>query len=1849
MTIYTRTAEILRYGVTLPSQNIRQVAACSLILALMLPIAIPIPTFGSTLMLSKQKGLGLTLETSLLQSASDLISSIPLTIASFVGKVSKRGPSSGNNLKLRTARIRALVTPIEGQQIGMIVGESRQLTALPVDSSGNAVSGVPVEWTLPECDIARIESDRIVALKPGVARLRLRVGNREDEFEVVIGESPASSMSVVYDDVDENLYRTFFSPQENLGTPGGQVEAQSPASAAAFRRSIERPGSSNFSFSLPIAGSSARGASVGVDLVYNSRLWSLWKPPFGSLPSKYWYNQQSDWLAPGFKMTLGSLRRLDYYNFSLTSPNGTQHQLHYVSGNNYARTYESADGTFVKLDITADGSTVNSPALVSYPDGTKVEYSRISTSTLFFPTNIKDRNGNITQVAYKPNDTVGRIWYIKDSLNRYSTFHYDLANKLVAVTVPGLDGGPVRETIRFYYDTIDFDTTTQRFTGTVSAHNVPTSATVLEYIYFPGNNTGYKYEYSPAWGMIYKVSNLRGMTVDSSSLTVTGSVTSDGETAASTTYNYPMTLGAPLTEVPAYTTRTDDWLGRTTTHAPVTSFSVNKNTADGRVETRITAPDGTITESWAKIALNSWNDGLITDVFTKSPDGSFEKEWSHTKTFWGNQSSAPGRKNIRINKIENTNDAVQTKATTFEYDNYNNQTKITEHDFDLPGDEGDELRRTEITYENGNGWINNRLANLPKSVKTFVGTTIVSRTDYEYDGSSLVEYGPTPITQHDPTYNSGVPPGQHCSWVCPTACQGLSSPGDCQCPLEEECTPVPVFNSATNYRGNVTKVTSFADPANAADPDKTETTVKYDVVGNMVETGADCCKKREWVYSSTNLYAWPTKQKDGDAGLLETTFSYDFNTGLLLNSVDPNMQPTSLTYDGDTLRQTRVDMPNGAWAETEFNDTEYPYHVKTTSSLDASRSVSGWSFINGIGQGFRSRNQTAEGYLSNDVDFDNMGRAVKSFTAYTVTNRDDTRPGGVSFTAATSYDGLGRVLTATLPDGTTVQNEYLGLVATVTDQAGKKRRQTADSLDRIVRVDEPDASGVLGNQPTHYEYDGNDNLVKVIQSDGTITQERLFKYDGLSRLTHEREVEANATLNDAGVYIGGSGTWTGVYKYDTDSLLEWGVDARGVKTTFGYDGLNRILTVTYSGESGYQTPMVTYTYDQTESGTYNKGRLTKVETAEDPTYGTPATIQNYRYDKVGQVIKHTQSIGSETYFQEYGYNLAGQMTAQKYPSGRVVETEIDNFGRMAEVSDAQRTYVSGLAFNAQGMLSQINLGNGTNEAFAYNDRFQMTSQSLNKGTEALQRYEYGYGEINFSTGNVDPEKNNGQLAKIESFIGTNKQASQRFGYDQLGRLEEAREHRGDNDSLTYKQVFDFDRFGNKYRKAASNPTTGQANPLPFTPIEEATTPGTGDIDKATNRFRTGTTYDDAGQVIGDSKFRELAFAYDANGRQVKATKTNQPDAWTVYDALGNRVATKINEVWQLMVYDAFGKLVAEYGVAAETTGGVKYIQQDWQGSVRTVTNSNGFVVARTDHQAFGEDIGVGVGLRKVEQGYSADKTTRQGYGLTENDSSGLSHTWFRKLETVAGRWSSPDPYKGSMRLGNPQSFNRYSYVVNTPTNLIDPSGLDPLLDAVNLAKELLKFGPCGKLIGSNADQVLAEVYRKGRISLVSRIPDSRSGRRGQIRHPGRAFEPDELAVMRVLTVGGRVIKGSERIYVNSANFLPLSLHLQAQAIIHELMHYVGNNLGLNPFSAAFNEEHDLPFKNAIYSRCIYGNPEQNDLDLRNRVVPIHFAGGGGRGGGGGGYGSFSRISDSGRQFDWLELYYKSLFPRIIIL
>lgn len=79
---------------------------------------------------------------------------------------------------------------------------------------------------------------------------------------------------------------------------------------------------------------------------------------------------------------------------------------------------------------------------------------------------------------------------------------------------------------------------------------------------------------------------------------------------------------------------------------------------------------------------------------------------------------------------------------------------------------------------------------------------------------------------------------------------------------------------------------------------------------------------------------------------------------------------------------------------------------------------------------------------------------------------------------------------------------------------------------------------------------------------------------------------------------------------------------------------------------------------------------------------------------------------------------------------------------------------------------------------------------------------------------------------------------------------------------------------------------------------------------------------------------------------------------------------------------------------------------------------------------------------------SASATTTQLVGMSykftgkERDSeSGLDNFGFRYNSSSLGRFMSPDPVMASGRVENPQTWNRYTYVLNNPLRFIDPLGL----------------------------------------------------------------------------------------------------------------------------------------------------------------------------------------------------------------
>ena len=578
----------------------------------------------------------------------------------------------------------------------------------------------------------------------------------------------------------------------------------------------------------------------------------------------------------------------------------------------------------------------------------------------------------------------------------------------------------------------------------------------------------------------------------------------------------------------------------------------------------------------------------------------------------------------------------------------------------------------------------------------------------------------------------------------------------------------------------------------------------------------------------------------------------------------------------------------------------------------------------------------------------------------------------------TEYDLIGRVTAITTPDNARVTTSYQGNQTTVTDQALKSRRSLTDALGRLTTVIE-DPNGL--NYQTVYQYDALDNLRSVNQG----SQTRTFAYDSLSRLTQAFNPE--------------SGTVS--YLYDSNGNLTSKTDARSIVTNYQYDALNRLTQRSYSDS----TPSVTYAYDSA-AVPFSKGRLASVISSASSQYFD-------EYDPLGRVKSSRQTTDSQTYSFSYGYDLAGNLTSETYPSGRLITTSYDSAGRISGLSgqnpgEGMKNYVSTISYEAHGAMKAMALGNGLWEHADFNSRLQPTEIGLgtSNSDSSKLRLAYGYGSTN-NNGNV--------LSQNISFDAT--AINQSYTYDALSRLKTAGE------TSAWNQTFDYDRYGNRAVQTGSH----IPNPM-FTPQSLS------DFSASNNRIiAAGYEYDAAGNMTRDVSGR--IFGYDAENHQINF---NNLVAYS-YDGDGKRVKKTESANTTVFVYDAFGQLTAEYESAGEATEGTQYLTSDHLGSTRAVTDASGTVKQRIDYLPFGEELGTGIGVRTAAMGYGVSDELRQKFtGYERDNESGLDFAQARYFGSFFGRFTSPDPFGG--KILDPQSLNRYTYTLNNPFRYTDPTG-----------------------------------------------------------------------------------------------------------------------------------------------------------------------------------------------------------------
>jgi RHS repeat-associated protein len=1071
------------------------------------------------------------------------------------------------------------------------------------------------------------------------------------------------------------------------------------------------------------------------------------------------------------------------------------------------------------------------------------------------------------------------------------------------------------------------------------------------------------------------------------------------------------------------------------------TYSIN---SQGGVST-VTGPDGGVTTQYFYgTSTSAWNTGLVYK--TVGADGTVvEKEWRHNTPF-GYPSYASGKgDNTYVAKEYSsiTNGAgalVKTAIKDYSYDKNGNVTSVKQYDWadysnvhDGSGTPLWSATRPSLLSQTANVYY----ASTPdasdsatddpeayhKPTAPLLCSTLISIAvcdsaavcDAQHAASYSEFHYDDPLTKGNLTLNR--------SWDS-TKAQTLSSQ-----------QPDGSWLDATNSISMSAEYDSFGNPTLSTDANGIQTKLTYGAVGGF-----------------TGLYPTRTETAYGTSVQRTSTSEHDFWTGLLTKATDEDNHVSNVTTYDLFGRPILVEEADGATdaatglsierqTSTEYSDLLRRVVVRSDLSATGDQKIVSVQHYDELGRVRLTR--SLEDSSTQDATDETVGIKVQSRYLTDPSAHYSYRLISNPYRAATSSSAAGESTmgwTVTTSDevGRGVRSETFGGAAlpapfaasnpntntsgavttsfdaeatTVTDQAGKQRRTVTDGLGRLSQVYEAPGATAY-NYLTGYTYSATGNLTQVAQG----AQTRTFAYSSLSRLIAATGPEACQQQQTQCVPV------PVTFEYDRNGNLKKKVDARGVIVLYNYDELNRVKARSYSGETGGATPNVTYTYDD-PSVQNSRGRLTSVSSSAS-TYNFGA------YDALGRVRSSAQTVDGVTYsMPDYRYDVAGNLTSEQYPSGRVVKTEFDSAGRVAGVrNQATGFYYAGagaadsnnrIHYAAHGAASSLKLGNGLWEHTLFSARLQPTEIGLGSTSvnSTVLQLTYSYGTTD-NNGNV-----RGQTITVP---GAPWAYTQVYAYDELNRLQSAEETTGS--SLNWKQVYFYDRYGN--RTLASGTTYPNS-------LGDANNPA---VSAADNRITSpGYAYDTAGNLLCDPAHPcaqtpsfTTYFAYDAeNHLKTAGGALTSGGATYAYDGDGRRVKKVAGSAATVFVYDAAGRLVAEYG-GAQGAGGVSYLTRDTLGSTRVVTGQNQEVRGRYDYMPFGEECYAG------RSGYGGE--VRQKFtGKERDEETGMDYMQARYFSSTQGRFISPDPVAGS--CWNPQSLNAYSYVWNNPLKLTDATGM----------------------------------------------------------------------------------------------------------------------------------------------------------------------------------------------------------------
>lgn len=618
--------------------------------------------------------------------------------------------------------------------------------------------------------------------------------------------------------------------------------------------------------------------------------------------------------------------------------------------------------------------------------------------------------------------------------------------------------------------------------------------------------------------------------------------------------------------------------------------------------------------------------------------------------------------------------------------------------------------------------------------------------------------------------------------------------------------------------------------------------------------------------------------------------------------------------------------------------------------------------------------------------------------------------------------------------------------------------------------------------------------VKIFNSEG-LWSERYF--DGYGRTIRERSSgpDGNTIITETqydsrGVVLQSTYPY---FEYSETDSPRW--------VTYKYEPMGRVKQITNPDSSrtlACYSPGVRVQIDENnhrKRETYDAyGLLAKVEEYNGvygtctTDAGTPYATTIYQYDVLGNLRFVTDANQNQT---EMRYDSLGRKYWMKDPDMGIWQYEYDGNGNLLYQTDA-RNKVSHFTYDALDRLKNKEAPVGTTIAsYVYDEEFstnavgRLTTMHDGSGTEQFYYDTRG--------------RNTRSVRTVSGPIVYTTRAN----YDGLDRIR----------TLTYPDpgnetvIYDYDTGGNLYKAGSyatltGYNTLGQPGTVTFGNGVRTVYSYFQENNRLSGILTTGAeqaqfvnlayAYDNKGNVtelrdhvnnaiphnhvnqtftlspgkahaIGSSSTGQ-SFDYDPNGnmisdgvRSILYSDDNLPETISsgvqttrfTYDGFGSRLQktgsiTYIGKTYECF-FDSGANICSKFIFAGDARIAVKtdtetlYYHTDHLGSTIALTNAGGSKVENIVYYPFGESRS-DTGTAGVDHKFT---------GQELDGETGLYNYNARLYSSDIGRFVSPDPIISDP--SDPQNLNRYSYVLNNPLNLIDPSGNTATITVTNTA------------------------------------------------------------------------------------------------------------------------------------------------------------------------------------------------------